>query len=165
MKQVRSGIAVVCVLLVATPFTYAQNGGGSNPRAPQLAPEQQHWYSGITRDYESRPVAPVNVSNSARLDSLLRAGRLYLSLQDAIALSVENNLDVEIERYEFALADADLLRAKSGASTLGIPTTVLPGVSTGAGNLLGSVTAGIPSLGYVSPLGINGTSIRLSSAT
>lgn len=156
MKQVRSGIAMLCVVLVTAPVTYAQNGNGANPRAPEPG-ERQHWYAGMTRDYESRPVAPVNVSNSPRLDSLLRAGRLYLSLSDSIALAVENNLDVEIERYEFALADADLLRAKSGASTLGIPTTVLPGVSTGAGNLLGNVAAGIPSLGYVSPLGINGT--------
>ncbi len=41
-------------------------------------------------------------------------GNLYLSLSDAIALALENNLDVEIERYEFSLAEADLLRAQSG---------------------------------------------------
>ena len=157
MKQVRSFIAMVCVVLTAAPVTYAQNGGEQNPRAPQLDTGQHHWYSGITRDYESRPVAPVNVSNSARLDSLLRAGRLYLSLSDVIALAVENNLDVEIERYEFALADADLLRAKSGAAIQGIPTIVLPGISTGAGALLGNISSGLPPWGTPARSGINGT--------
>jgi len=49
-------------------------------------------------------VPPVNVSNTSRIDALLRAGNLYLSLSDAIALALENNLDVEIQRYEFSLA-------------------------------------------------------------
>ena len=150
---------MLCVVLVAAPVTYGQNGSGPNPRAPQLDTGRQHWYSSVTRDYESRPVPPVNVSNSARLDSLLRAGRLYLSLQDAIALALENNLDIEIERYEFAQADADLLRAKSGAAIQGISTTVLPGVPTGASALLGNLGVGIggPAQGYASPLGLNGT--------
>jgi len=152
MKQIRSFVAMVCVVLAASPVTYAQKEG-QDPRAPQLSTERRHWYSGITRDYEERPVAPVSVSNSARLDSLLRAARLYLSLQDAIALAIENNLDVEIERYEFPLADADLLRAKAGASIQGIPTGVLPGVPAGAGNPLGSVSAGLFSSPVGSPLG------------
>ena len=146
---------MVCVVLTATPVTYGQSGG-QNPRAPQNR-EERHWYSSLIHDYEAPPVAPIDVSNSARLDSLLRAGQLYLSLRDAIALALENNLDVEIERYEFALADADLLRAKSGAATQGIPTVVLPGAPTGAGPLLGSVATGLPALGYLSPLGPNGT--------
>lgn len=143
---------MVCVVLAASPATYAQKEG-QDPRAPQLGTERRHWYSGITRDYEERAVAPVNVSNSSRMDSLLRAGRLYLSLQDAIALAIENNLDVEIERYEFPLADADLLRAKSGASIQGIPIGVLPGVPNGAGNPLGSGSAGLFSSPVASPLG------------
>jgi outer membrane protein TolC len=65
------------------------------------------------------------MANSPRLDSLLRAGKLYLSLQDAIALALENNLDVELQRYAPATAESDLLRAKGGASVLrGIPYTV-----------------------------------------
>jgi len=95
----------------------------------------------------------VNVSNSSRIDVLLRAGNLYLSLSDAIALALENNLDVEIERYEFSLAEADLLRAQSGAGINGIPTGVLPGVPTGAGlGLLGSTGTGIGAAGAPSPL-------------
>src|SRR5665213_564553 len=144
MKQLQSSIAVLCALLVAAPTSFAQE--------PSLEPRPR-WYSGITRPYEARPLAPVNVSNSSRIDALLRAGNLYLSLSDAIALALENNLDVEIERYEFSLAAADLLRAQSGASILGIPTGVLPGIPTGAGiGLLGSSGTGIGSSSELSAL-------------
>ncbi len=149
MKQLQSSIAVLCALLVAAPPSFAQE--------PSLEPRPR-WYSGITRPYEARPLAPVNVSNTSRIDALLRAGNLYLSLSDAIALALENNLDVEIERYEFSIADADLLRAHSGASINGIPTSVLPGVSTGANlALLGSASAGLASNGDFSALALMGT--------
>jgi hypothetical protein len=117
MKQVQSSLALLCVLLVSAPQGFAQqNSGQNNSREPQLESERPHWYSTFTRPYEARTVPPVNVSNSSRLDSLVRAGTLYLSLSDAIALALENNLDIELERYEFSLAEADLLRAKSGAA-------------------------------------------------
>jgi outer membrane protein len=152
MKQVQSLVSVLCVLLVAVPPTFAQSQTGAS-HGPQLDTERPHWYSGITRPYEPRYVAPVNVSNSSRIDSLLRAGNLYLSLSDAIALSLENNLDIEIERYEFSLAEADVLRSQSGAAIQGIPTNVLGGIPTGAGALLGSVNTGIAAAGAASPLG------------
>ena len=144
MKQLQSSIAVLCALLVAAPPSFAQE--------PSVQPPSR-WYSGITRPYAARPLAPVNVSNSSRIDALLRAGNLYLSLSDAIALALENNLDVEIERYEFSIAEADLLRARSGASIQGIPTGVLPGVPTGANMaLLGSSSAGLAASGDLSAL-------------
>ncbi len=144
MKQLQSSIAVLCALLVAAPPSFAQEPS---------PPERPRWYSGITRPYKARPLVPVNVSNSSRIDALLRAGNLYLSLSDAIALALENNLDVEIERYEFSIAEADLLRARSGANIQGIPTGVLPGVPTGANlALLGSSSAGLGASGDVSAL-------------
>src|SRR5512140_477768 len=120
MKQLQSSIAVLCALLVAAPPNFAQEPSPS----PQPGPR---WYSGMTKPYEARPLPPINVSNTSRIDALLRAGNLYLSLSDAIALALENNLDIEIERYEFSIAEADLLRARSGASIQGIPTNVLTG--------------------------------------
>lgn len=60
----------------------------------------------------------------ARLNALVRDDRLYLTLHDAIALAVENNLDVEIERDNLVLADADLLRAKGGGSLRGIDYSI-----------------------------------------
>ncbi len=160
MKQVQSYVAVLCVMLLAVPPAGAQKKSDAetaatpqNPRGPQLDTERPHWYSGMQIPYLARLVPPVNVSNSSRMDALLRAGNLYLSLPDAIALAIENNLDVEIIRYEFSLAETDVLRAKSGAGILGIPTTVLGGIPTGAGPLLGSLNTGIAAAGAPSPLG------------
>src|SRR5262252_2961050 len=107
MKHVQSYIAVVCALLVAAPPTFAQKPG-EDTRGPQLETGRPHWYSGMTEPYQPRTVPPVNVSNSSRIDALMRAGNLYISLSDAIALAIENNLDIEVERYEFSLAEADL---------------------------------------------------------
>lgn len=146
MKQLQSSIAVLCALLLAAPPSFAQE--------PAPSPQPRRWYSGMTKPYEALPLPPVNISNSSRIDALLRAGNLYLSLSDAIALALENNLDVEIERYEFAIAEADLLRARSGASIQGIPTNVLAGIPTGANMaLLGSSSTGLGAAGAASPLG------------
>ncbi|MGH9466485.1 MAG: hypothetical protein ACRD1Y_03935, partial [Terriglobales bacterium] len=72
-------------------------------------------------------VAPVQLANSPRVMSLLHDGKLYLSLDDAIALALENNLDIAIQRYNLPIADTDILRAKSGASPLGVATGVVSG--------------------------------------
>jgi outer membrane protein len=117
MKQVQSIIASFCVLLTATQ-SYAQQ-----------QPPPPRWYSSITRPYEPKEMPQVNVSNTTRLDSLLRGGNLYLSLQDAIALALENNIDIEVERYLFPLAEADLLRAQAGGSTQGFSTATTGGTT------------------------------------
>lgn len=159
MKQFQSYVAVLCVMLLAVPPAGAQKKSDpastapQDPRGPQLESERPHWYSGMQIPYQSRYVPPVNVSNTGRMDALLRAGNLYLSLSDAIALAVENNLDVEIQRYEFSLAETDVLRAKSGAAILGIPTNVFGGIPNGAGPLLGSLNTGLLATGAPSPLG------------
>ena len=77
------------------------------------------WYDRVKKPYIQADVAPVNLGNSGRLEKLLRAGRLYLSLQDVIALALENNLDVELQRYSPRIAETDLLRAQSGAAIRG----------------------------------------------
>ena len=93
-------------------------------------------------------LAPINLSNSGRMEALLRAGRLYLSLQDAVALALENNLDIELQRYGPRLAEADLLRAKAGGVVRGVPTGISQGptsatsLSTGGGAGTGVAGAG-----------------------
>jgi outer membrane protein TolC len=69
-------------------------------------------------------VRDASFQDSPRLGSLLRGGKLYLSLDDAIALAVENNLDVELQRYSYPIADSDLLRARGGGATRGLPLSV-----------------------------------------
>ena len=63
---------------------------------------------------ERRMVAPARLVNSSRLESLIRGGNLYLTLQDAIALALENNLDIAIQRYGPFLASEDLRRTMGG---------------------------------------------------
>jgi outer membrane protein len=73
------------------------------------------------RPYESPTVPPVRTTNSDRLHSLIRAGRLYLTLQDAIELAIENNLDLEIDRYGPQTAEWMEERAQAGGAIRGVP--------------------------------------------
>jgi outer membrane protein TolC len=75
----------------------------------------------LTEPYRERPIAPVDLDNSPRIRQLLRAGNIYLSLSDAIALAIENNLDIELQRYSLPTADSEILRAKGGGLLRGLP--------------------------------------------
>ncbi len=100
--------------------------------------------------YTPRQVAPPNLANTARIDSLMRDGKLYLSLNDAIALTLENNLDVAIARYNLNIADTDVLRAKAGASILGVNAGVVqntPGGGIGGIGATAGASTGGTSLG------------------
>jgi outer membrane protein len=80
----------------------------------------------------------VSYENSERVHNLIRAGNLYLSLQDALALAIENNLDIELQRFSLPIADMDLLRAKGGGITRGLNYT-LAEVPVGVGGPLSPV--------------------------
>ncbi len=79
---------------------------------------------GFLGPYRRPTVPPLFPGAGTRLTSLVRDGKLYLTLHDALALAIENNLDVEVERYNIVLADTDLVRAKGGGSTRGIDFTI-----------------------------------------
>ena len=81
---------------------------------------------------------PVSFQNSPRVHDLMRAGNLYLSQADALALAIENNLDVELDRFSFRVADSDVLRAKGGGLLRGIPFLVTE-APTGVGGPLSPV--------------------------
>jgi len=72
------------------------------------------------------------MTNTDRINQLIHEGKLELSLQDAIALALENNLDVELQRYTRQLAATDVLRAQAGGSLRGIPLSIREG-PTGLG--------------------------------
>src|SRR5271167_2234582 len=93
--------------------------------------------------YTARHLAAPNLANTARIDSLMRDGKLYLSLNDAIALALENNLDIAIARYNLNIADTDVLRARAGAATLGVPSGIVQNTpGSGVGGLGGQVGSG-----------------------
>lgn len=112
----------------------------------------------------SIPFVPrAQLANSQLLQELISDGKLKLSLEDAIALALENNLDIAVARYNLPIAQTDLLRAKSGGATRGVAgayqsSTIFSGVlgagvgggggggGRGAGGILGG---GIPTVGSV----------------
>ncbi len=140
MRRFQSPLALVCVWIVTgAPVWAQQNGSDTTPK--------HTWFNfgQMSRWYEGSVVAPINVSNSPRLESLVRAGRLYLSLQDCIAAALENNIDIEIERYQPRLAEADLLRAHAGASIRGINTSLSSGTASAGGSAVTPSTGTITS--------------------
>jgi outer membrane protein len=96
--------------------------------------------------YTPRHLSAPNLANTGRIDQLMHDGKLYLSLDDAIALALENNLDIAIARYNLNIADTDILRARAGAATLGVNTGIVqntPGGGVGGlGGQVGSGTGG-----------------------
>ena len=149
-----------CITLIISAVQAQQPApAGASPTivpAPQPAqPEAVHLrdysvprkaFPNLLQPYTARPLEDSNLGNSPRIDTLMRDGKIYLSIDDAVALALENNLDLEIARYNLNIAAADLLRAKSGASILGVNTGIVqntPGGGVGGlGGTVGSGTGG-----------------------
>src|SRR5579884_876724 len=144
-------LAAICLAFLAL--------GGVAARAEEnVRIEAAHGKLGwVTRPYQSRYVPPVNLANSTRLDSLIRAGNLYLTAQDVVALALENNIDIEIQRYGPLLAREILRRAEAGGllRTVGLgvspgPTSVnLQGVSVNTNGLSSTAGTGVTSSGGI----------------
>jgi outer membrane protein TolC len=117
------------------------------PQAPQPKPTEPLFLRSTTRDYSKpkshfwNPIAPYTATNvplprlgnTPNLDALLRDGKIYLSLSDAVMLALENNYDIAISRINLDIADTDLLRAKAGASLRGAPAGVVTNTIGGSG--------------------------------
>ena len=123
------------------------------PQAPQPKLTEPLYLLDTRVDYTQpkshfwNPIAPytaINVpspttQNSPRLDSLLRDGKIYLSLSDAVTLALENNYDIAISRINLDIADTDILRTKAGGTLRG----VLNGLVTGTiGGTTSTITSG-----------------------
>jgi outer membrane protein len=110
----------------ATPGASAQNGSGASPVSPSLvtAPPRPKGWRGLEMPYKPRTVAPVNFTNAAHIRDLIRGGNLYLSLADALALAIENNLDIELQRYAIPMGESELLRAQGGGLVRGVLYTL-----------------------------------------
>jgi outer membrane protein len=87
---------------------------------------------------QGRIQTQIRYENSPRVHQLMRAGNLYLSLPDALALAIENNLDIELQRFLLPLGDTEMLRAKGGGVTRGLNFTLLE-VPVGTGGPLSPV--------------------------
>jgi outer membrane protein len=144
-------------LLISIPSRpiYAQDVPSTpvpQPAPPPAKPQAVHLedyskprsaFFHILQPYLPKELAQPDFGNSPRIDSLMKEGKIYLSIDDAVALTLENNLDIDIARYNLNIAEADLLRAKSGANILGVNTGVVQNTpGGGVGGLGGSVGSG-----------------------
>jgi outer membrane protein len=145
--------AVASLFAILTLPSWAQETPALAPN-PQNTPEATHvptlnyakpvsHFPNPIGPYKPRYLSAPNLANTERIDSLMRDGKLYLSLDDAIALALENNLDIAIARYNLNIADTDILRARAGATTLGVNTGVVQNTpGGGVGGLGGQVGSG-----------------------
>ncbi len=99
----------------------------------------------LTHPYQARYVPPINLNNSSRFDSLIRAGNLYLSSQDVIALALENNIDIEVQRYGPLLAREVLRRAEGGSLLRNVGQAVAAGPTSVSLSGVNVNTNGAPS--------------------
>ncbi|MBV9572530.1 MAG: TolC family protein [Acidobacteriales bacterium] len=162
LRPARLLAAVVSVVFVLVSGAAGQDSQSAPPSeqsgethpTPVQAPLPQQF---VLKDYSKahshfpNPIAPYlpshvaapNLSNTPRIDELLHDGKLMLSMDDAVALALENNLDIAIARYNLNIADTDILRAKAGANTLGINSGLVQGTPGGTpGGLGGSIGSG-----------------------
>ena len=171
MDRTRSYLALLCTfLMLASSSGLAADqpgpaGGapGQNNHSQPVSAGPHGFLGSITRPYRPKLPSAINLGNSARIESLLRGGNLYLSLQDAIALALENNIDLEIQRYGPQVADNYLLRAQAGGFASSVSTGVfappasVTGAATSAG-LQSYVTAGATQIG-IAPANLDPTLI------
>jgi outer membrane protein len=159
MNALRRPLSLLSALLLFSPAAL--------PQQTKKAGSFGNWWQGrFTDPYTWRDIAPANLGNSNRLEQLLRAGKLYLSLQDAIALALENNLDIELQRYGPKISEADLNRAISGGiarnqgNFINTGTTQIGG-DGGGGGLAGG--GGIESTSQAVTAQATGTSLNVAN--
>jgi outer membrane protein len=164
-EKLRAFAVLFLVLLAGMPAMNAQQAvqqqtapsksASDLPTEPAPAPTEPLNLRATERDYSKpaagllgnplKPYMPTKVAkasfvNSPRLGDLVKDGKIYLSLSDALALTLENNYDIAVSRYYMDLADLDILRAKAGSTLLGSGATV------------NTLTQG----GYTSTVGVGG---------
>src|SRR5215470_13015340 len=147
--RVRRGWPIAAILLLASVALSQQTDQHSTP-VPAVA---QANYSAIFNLPSSRnPLSAYSpttapepqLTNSPHLNQLIRDGKLYLSLKDAIQLALENNLDIAIARYNLPIADMDILRTKAGGVFRGVNAGVVQGTPGGG---VGGFGTGAPGAG------------------
>jgi outer membrane protein TolC len=161
MSRLKSILSVIlCFVMVLpafaqTPEIKGSSGGG--------------FFYRFTKNYQPTGVAAISFEDSARIERLMRAGRIYLSLRDAIALALENNLDIEVARLNPKLQQANLQRASAGALLRNVssnissgPSSASLGILSGANSLgsTGSSSSGTGTTGGV----LSGLSVQLAGS-
>ncbi|GGH10289.1 TolC family protein [Silvibacterium dinghuense] len=163
-RKLKAGAALSCLLAgtlpgyaIGLPGQDAAAKPSSLPSAPGAIPApnftQPLFMRPSDRDFSKargyfrNPLAPYlpttapagNFANSPKLGDLVKDGKIYLSLSDAILLALENNYDIAIQRYNLDIADTDILRTRAGGNFLGVSSGLVEGTLGGSGQ---TVTSG-----------------------
>src|SRR5215472_4532134 len=147
----RRRFAACLVALIFSPL--AALAQGSDPDAHRVPDSARADYSAVfklpssrnpLRAYLPSTTAEPQLTNSPRLNQLIRDGKLYLSLRDAIRLALENNLDIAIARYNLPIAEMDILRTRAGGVFRGVNAGVVQGTPGGG---VGGFGTGAPGAG------------------
>jgi outer membrane protein len=163
----RMAALFLAALMVPVPAVWAQDSSSmpAAPSAQQATPSSTRPFD-VTEYAKPRshlnPIAPYtprrveapNLANTPRIDQLMHDGKLYISMNDAVALALENNLDIAIARYNLNIADTDIWRAKAGSAILGVNSGVVQNTPGG----------GVGGLGTQVGSGQGGTSVAAGGA-
>ena len=147
MKPKTAGSLAIIVALGILISATALFGQGTKPAdAPPLQYSHSHWFPEMWDPYTSPHVPANRMSNSDRVHELVRDGKLHLTVDDAIALALENNLDIAVSRFTIGYSQTDLLRAQGGGATRGFaiplhPTSPATRAQPGHGSDPGSTAA------------------------
>src|SRR6266404_9462195 len=127
--------------MISPPAPAEDTNAPSAPKLPDYSKPHSH-IPNLFFPYVPRGVPPPSFNNTDRMGRVIKDGKLLLSLNDAIALALENNLDLVIARYNLSIADTDVLRTKAGASARGVSTGVVQNTPGGTGAGIGSSSGG-----------------------
>jgi len=150
----------------STPAAPKEKAASNLPQAPQpeataplyLRPSLRNftqpfvpWYGNPFKRYLPTTIAKADFANPVRLTDLVKNGKIYLSLSDALALALEDNYDIAIARYNLDIADTDILRTRNGSTPLGAPSGLV--TNTLGGTVSTLATGGGPGGTTVGPGG------------
>jgi outer membrane protein TolC len=155
--------------------TAQQPSPGSSPSPEALVlkdySKPHSTFPNVIAPYQAEHLPPPTLVNTPRIDQLMHDGKILLSIDDAVALALENNLDIAISRYNLSIADTDILRTAAGANILGVNTGVVQGTPGGGiGGLSGTIGSGVggtsvaPGGAATGTLGIVSSTLGLGSA-
>jgi outer membrane protein len=153
VRKLQQSIAVGLCALSAGPLGWSQQSASIDPIRP----------NGILRSYSAPEIPASRLNNGTRLGGLIQGGKLYLTAQDAIALALENNIDIESSRYNALITSARYQRALAGGPLPGVPSgsSQAGTVQSGQGVAGSQAAAGVNS-GGGNNNGGNGTNATIS---
>jgi outer membrane protein len=127
MRYIRIPFAVLLTISMAA--AQQQTVSQSQPEVTVSEPRPIRFVSPLIRPFRVQPrvVGPAKLTNSPRMEYLVRAGNLYLSKDDVIALALENNIDIAVQRYAPYLSQEVLRRAQGGAALRDLSVAIAPG--------------------------------------